>query len=238
MVRKYKRKVGSRPYCNYTEEMLNAALRRYERGNLTQLSEEYDIPYVTLYRKIKGLHPLNPGNCTALSLPDEKAIVKAICIASEWGFPFEPSDIKDVVQDFFTRRGQQVEPFVDNRPGEGWMEKFLHRHEDDMSKKIWQSIKQSQAKIDHTTINGYFHDLSRVLKDVHPEAIVNYDETNFTDDPGRIKVIVRKQSKRAEKVMDTSKSSTSVMFSRSAPDVMLPPYIVYKADHLWSTWMV
>ncbi|KAG5882829.1 hypothetical protein JTB14_008012 [Gonioctena quinquepunctata] len=55
-------------------------------------------------------------------------------------------------------------------------------------------------------------------KDVHPEAIVNYDETNFTDDPGRIKVIVRKQSKRAEKVMDTSKFSTSVMFSCSASE--------------------
>ncbi|KAG5862158.1 hypothetical protein JTB14_000643 [Gonioctena quinquepunctata] len=194
MVRKYKRKVGSRPYRNYTEETLNAALRR----------------------KIKGLHPLNSGHCTALSLSDEKAIVKAICIASEWGFPFEPSDIKDVVQDFLTRRGQQVKPFVDNRPGEGWMEKFLNRHKDDLSKRISQSIKQSQAKIDHT-INGYFDNLSKVLKDVH----VNYDETNFTDDPGRIKVIVRKQSKRAEKVMDTSKSSTSVMFSFSASGVML-----------------
>ncbi|KAG5881252.1 hypothetical protein JTB14_032964 [Gonioctena quinquepunctata] len=117
------------------------------------------------------------------------------------------------------------------------MEKFLNRHKDDLSKRISQSIKQSRAKIDHTTINGYFDNLSKVLKDVHPEGIVNYNETNFTDDPGHIKVIVRKQSKRAEKVMDTSKSSTSVMFSCSASGVMLPPYIVYKADHLWSTWI-
>ncbi|KAG5862944.1 hypothetical protein JTB14_023341 [Gonioctena quinquepunctata] len=73
-------------------------------------------------------------------------------------------------------------------------------------------------------------------KDVHPEAIVNCDEANSTDDPGRIKVIVRKQSKRAEKIKDTSKSSTSVMFFCSASGVMLPPYIVYETDHLWSTW--
>lgn len=156
--------------------------------------------------------------------------------ASEWGFPFEPSDVRDFVRDFLNRRGDQVKAFVNNRPGEGWMEKFLKRHKNELSKRISQSFKQSRAKIDHSIINNYFNNLSQVLKNISPEAIVNCDETNFTDDPGRFKVIVRKQSKRAEKVMDTSKSSTSVMFACSASGVMLPPYIVYKADHLWSTW--
>ncbi|CAH2008612.1 unnamed protein product [Acanthoscelides obtectus] len=77
--------------------------------------------------------------------------------------------------------------------------------------------------------------MSKVLENVAPEAVVNY-ETNFSDDPGLFKVIVKKQSKRTEKTMDTSKSCISVMFACSTSGVMLPPYVVYKADHLWSTW--
>lgn len=69
-----------------------------------------------------------------------------------------------------------------------------------------------------------------------PESIINYHETNFTDDPGRIKVIVRRKCKGAEKVLDTSKSATSVMFACSAAGTLLPVYVVYKSEHIWSTW--
>ncbi|KAG5896931.1 hypothetical protein JTB14_030484 [Gonioctena quinquepunctata] len=58
---------------------------------------------------------------------------------------------------------------------------------------------------------------------------------NFYDYPGRSEVIVRRGSKRAKKIMDTSKSATSVMFAVSASGVMLPPYIIYKADQIWQT---
>lgn len=37
--------------------------------------------------------------------------------------------------------------------------------------------------------------------------------------------------------MDSSKSSTSVMMSVSASGVLLPPYVVYKAIHLYPTWI-
>ncbi|KAJ8911832.1 hypothetical protein NQ315_012562 [Exocentrus adspersus] len=36
--------------------------------------------------------------------------------------------------------------------------------------------------------------------------------------------------------MDSSKTATSVMFACSAAGDLLPVYIVYKADHIWSTW--
>jgi nitroimidazol reductase NimA-like FMN-containing flavoprotein (pyridoxamine 5'-phosphate oxidase superfamily) len=58
----------------------------------------------------------------------------------------------------------------------------------------------------------------------------------MSGDPGRKKVIVRRGVKHAEYINDTSNSSTSVMFSGTASVVVLPIYVVYKADHLYNSW--
>lgn len=58
----------------------------------------------------------------------------------------------------------------------------------------------------------------------------------MTDDPGRQKAIVRGGCKRPERVLDSSKSSTSVMFAGTASGKLLLCYVVYKAEHLYDTW--
>ncbi|KAG5860749.1 hypothetical protein JTB14_003817 [Gonioctena quinquepunctata] len=131
---------------------------------------------------------------------------------------------------------RKISLFLCLRPGETWLRNFSLRHKEKLSKRLSQSIKESRAKVCHETVNKYFDNLAESLKDVPPSAVVNYDETNFTDDPGRVKVIVRETCKRAEKIMDFSKAATSVMFACAASGSLLPVYIVYKADHLWSTW--
>nr|XP_023024930.1 uncharacterized protein LOC111513006 [Leptinotarsa decemlineata] len=68
------------------------------------------------------------------------------------------------------------------------------------------------------------------------ENIWNYDETNLTDDPGVSKVICKKGSKYVERIMNSSKSSTSLMLCGNATGELMPMYVVYKADHLWTTW--
>lgn len=145
-------------------------------------------------------------------------------------------DIKLLVENYLNQKGFVQPQFNNNKPGEGWMARFLERHSEQLSARLSQAIKESRAKVNHESINKYFDNLSESLIGIPPEAVVNYDETNFTDDPGRKKVVVRRTSKRAEHIMDTSKAATSVMFSCSASGNLLPLYIVYKADHLWSTW--
>lgn len=86
-------------------------------------------------------------------------------------------------------------------------------------------------------ITNYFNELKKTLEGVNPEATVSYDETNFTDDLGKIKVIVCRGSKHAERIIDGSKSRTSLMFAGTATGVLLPIYIVYKSDHLYDTWI-
>lgn len=85
-------------------------------------------------------------------------------------------------------------------------------------------------------INAYFTELENSLENVPPQNIINYDETNFSDDPGRQKVIVKRGARHSERYMDSSKTSVSVMMGGSAAGHILPPYVVYKALHLYDTW--
>ncbi|KAK4326939.1 hypothetical protein Pmani_002543 [Petrolisthes manimaculis] len=73
---------------------------------------------------------------------------------------------------------------------------------------------------------------------VPPQNIVNYDETNLTDDPKSKAMLFRKGIKHPERVMNTSKSSVSLMVACSAAGNQLPPYVVYKAERLMDTWVI
>lgn len=66
--------------------------------------------------------------------------------------------------------------------------------------------------------------------------LFNYDETNMSDDPGKIKVIHRRAVKYPEKIMNHSKSTINVIVCVSADRTLLPAYIIYKSLHLYDTW--
>lgn len=79
--------------------------------------------------------------------------------------------------------------------------------------------------------------MAATLDCIRPDNIINYDEeTNVCDDPGQALVVVRKGKKHADRVIDTSKSSTSVMFAVAEDGQLLSPYIVYKAKHMYERW--
>lgn len=74
------------------------------------------------------------------------------------------------------------------------------------------------------------------MKDIPPANIVNYDETNLSDDPGRKKCIFQRVTKYPERTVHSSRSLTSKTFAGTASGWLLPPYVVYKAEILWDTW--
>lgn len=108
----------------------------------------------------------------------------------------------------------------------------------ELSKRNSQNLKYSRTQATQSieTLRQYFSHLEESIKDFPAENMINYDETNLTDDPGREKVIVRRKSKRAHRLMDTSKTSTSVMICVTAARELLSPYIVYKAKYLYPDW--
>lgn len=226
MVRTYKKKIGIN-FMNYDEKRLQKALNEIKRGykSIRQASEYYKIPKSTLHDKIKGKKSGKHGGQTKLSPEEEKLLTEAITKFSEWGFPMTRRDIRGLVKNYFDRRGKKITVFNNNLPGVEWFYNFLNRH-NIITERFAQNIKRCRANITKDMIRKYFQNLE---KTVQPTHIVNYDETNLTDDPGKQRVLCRRGSKRVEMIQDSSKSSTSVMMAITASGHILPPYVVYKA---------
>ena len=144
-------------------------------------------------RTIKtGFNRNKPGGQPVLSETDETMLVQGLLVSAEWGYPLHASDVKDVVQSFLNREGRVVRCFKNNRPGEDWIWNFMKRHPN-LTNRFAENIKRSRAAVDERTTNEFFDNLTTTLDgDIPPENVVNFDETNFTDDSGSKRVIVRR----------------------------------------------
>lgn len=208
---------------------------RLGRMSIRQASENYNIPKSTIHDKIKGGHTKKHGGQTLLTNEEEIQFVEAILLSAEWGFPLTEFDIRQVVQHYMTRRGRTVKQWKNNLPGTTWAKNFLSRHKD-LTVRLAQNIKRSRAEVTEATINEYFSELKQSIEGIPGENIVNYDETNFSDDPGKPKVVCKRGSKHCDRVIDSSKTSISVMMAASASGELLPPFVVYKAKHRYEEW--
>lgn len=233
-----KRKLGTRPYKTYIEESLQRAVMLVKSGELTkrQATEQFGISKSTIHRKGHDQNLLPVGRPCVLSNDEEEELVRGLITASKWGFPLTSIDISFVIKSYLDSDGRIELRFNKNTPGSDWIRAYLSRHKNDLTVRLCENVKRARVAVSYESIEQYFNELSLTLEGVDSDVIINYDETNMTDDPGRKKVIVRRGIKHAECIKDTSKSSTSVMFSGTASGVILPVYVVYKADHLYDSW--
>ena len=175
------------------------------------------------------------GCPTSLPPEIESQIVRCLQIAADWGFPMSADNLRTFVRDYLNDNNIKIPKFKDNKPGDDWYRLFMKRHTE-LTTRLSSNIKRSRATLSPETITDFFVNLATTLQNVPPENILNYDETNLTDDPGNTLVITTKGTKRVDRVMDTSKQSTSLMFAVTASGKTLPPYVVYKAIGLYDSW--
>ena len=244
MVRNYKRSNDSRSYKNYTEQQLADALTAISSGEMKfrEASVHFKIPIGTLHNKMKGKHTNVPGHQTALAENEEKVIVDYLLAVASWGFPFSTTEVQLMVSSYLKLIGKNVACFKENTPSSEWVTSFVRRHKKLLQRQC-QNIKVSRASKSRSEMKDFFNHFKTSLglddngKGPMPAThIFNFDETNLSDDPGAKKCIFKRGVKYPERVMDSSKSSTSLMYCGSASGHLLPPYVVYKAEHLWSTW--
>ena len=243
MPRVYKRKVGGRPYRSYSRDTLTKAVDEVKSGacSLREASHGYGIPMGTLSNHVKGIRCKRSSvSQLVFSAEEEEAFVHHIITVSEWGFPFDMWDAQAMVKIYLQKSGRTVARFKNNMPHCDRVRSFLKRHGDSITQRVCQNIKLSRAGIKPALVNQYFANLKESLtvdgdfiSDTH---ILNYDETNVTDDEGVKQCIFRHGVKYPERVRNATKASTSLMFCGSASGVVLPPYVVYCADNLWNTW--
>lgn len=236
MPRKYIRKQGSRLYQDYTDETLHKAVEAVKGGLSTRKAEKkFGVPRRTLGYKVKGEHASPVGRPTVLASEEEHCFKQHILAMSEYGFPLDTLDLRMAVKVYLDKKGVNVKQFANNCPGQEWCYSFLKRHKD-LTQRFSCNIKKKRAAISEETIRSYLSNLEKEVDGVPPSNIFNYDETNLTDDPGNKKIITKRGMKYPERVMNSSKASISLMYCGTASGVLLPPYVVYKAEHLWDSW--
>lgn len=225
-------------YKKHDAEKIKTAVVDLEGGmSVRKTAEKHGIHFSVLYRHWKKGDGIKPrGGQTSLTAEEESLLVNRLQVCGDWGYPVDSVTLRLLVKDFLDRRGKCVRRFKNNLPGRDFVYSFVRRHKDMLALRMCQNIKRARAAVSPEVIDAYFDELEKELAGVPPSNIINYDESNLTDDPGRRKVIIRRGCKYPERIMNSSKSSTSVMFAAAGNGVILPPYIVYRAQHLYQSW--
>lgn len=238
MVRKYKRQLGSRRYRDYTEEKLELAVRAVREKGLSyaRSAEIFNIPKRTIYNKVKNRHPKSVGVPTILDAVEERQLVDLLIASAEYGFPLTMLDLRIIVKEYLDRLGKTVKKFPNNMPGPDWCYGYLKRHKHLLTPRTCQNIKGVRAQTTEEAIEEYFDRLGKSVEGIPPENLLNYDETNLSDDPGRKKCIFKRGTKYPDRILNSTKSAVSVMFAATAAGELMPPYVVYKAERLYDRW--
>lgn len=239
MPRNYKPDPRGKKYIKYDFNLIQQAVNEYSEsnGSLDTISKKYNIHRSVLYRHCTK-NMKSQGGQTVLSKETEEEFIKYINICADWGYPLEAYDLRVLVKVYLDKLGVNEKRFNNNMPGPDFVSSFMKRHKDAISQRLSQNIKRNRAAVSPEIIKKYFEELEISLSGVPMCNIINYDETNLSDDPGRKKIITKKGVKYPERVMNHSKSAVSIMIACTAEGELLPPYVVYKAQHLYDTWTV
>lgn len=223
MPRKHQRLLGSRPYMDRGRETLEKAINEVKSGaiSLREAQDKFKIPKSTIQRKkIKDLHMGKVGRPSELNDVEEDKLVQGLIILADWGTPLTSFELRLLGKSYLDAKGQISKRFKQNTPGVEWCYSFLDRHKTKLSPRLCSNIKRARAQISTEEIKSYFENLENSLIGKDPDCIINFDETNVSDDPGRKKVLAKRGSKRVDRVIDHSKRSTSVMFAGTATGTM------------------
>lgn len=217
--------------------MLLLAIESVKNKKCTSYDAEkqFGIPRRTIDKRIKNLHSDKPGPRFRLSSDEENQFVKVLIAAGDFGCPLSQLDFKLTVWDYL-KKNNKTYIFNDKPPGDWWVRNFLQRYKDQLTLRSTQNITKARAEKTLEEFEEYFLNLEISLRDIPPSNIMNYDETNVSDDPGSTKSIFRRGIKYPERIINHSKGCISLMFAATAEGELLPPYVVYKSENLWSEW--
>ncbi|KAJ8930000.1 hypothetical protein NQ314_017255, partial [Rhamnusium bicolor] len=137
---------------------------------------------------------------------------------ASWGYPFDLYDLRLLVKSYLDKKIVQENRLTNNLPGRDWSTNFVKRHKNVISNRLSANISSKRAMMTSEKLDAFFENAREKLKSTNPSLIINYDETNLTDNPGAKKFILKGGTKY--------------------PERLLPEYVVYKAENMWNTWTI
>ena len=185
---------------NYNPEDVDLACKAIKEEGLSirVASDRFSVPKSTLLDRVNGGHGDQIGRPTVLTEDEEALLLEHIQLLAVWGFPFSGQDLCHFVKAYLDKKGASTR-FKDNLPTHRWVAKFLGRHPEFSLRKA-NPIKRARAAVSREDVQEFFNHFAKSVEGIPPENLFNFDETNFSDDPGSKKCLFKKGTKYCEKV--------------------------------------
>ncbi len=220
---------------SYTDEQVNGAKADITDGETTTyaVSKKWGIPYTTLLDWKHGKYSSKgkPGPNPILNQEEEELLCQWVIELSRRGIPLNKRSLLDTVQRIIAEDGRP-NPFINNRPGEGWFQAFLRRHPQ-LAQRHAESVSRSRAALTEGCIRGWFSDCKQFFEDQNiayvlsdPTKQYNGDETGFRLDPNGGRVLGPKNECISAEA-GGSKEQISVLITTRADGKMMPAVVIY-----------
>lgn len=228
---------------SYPKEKLLEAVRAVKSGALSgyEASKYYGIPRATIINRVyerKGMKSNTLGRATVLSRDVEENLVKNLHAMEKYGFGLTRKELMETVGLYVTVKGVD-NPFKNGIPGEDWFLSFKKRH--NISVKKPQPVEYARkAACRPNVIYPYFDLLEETVNQLDlrdkPSHIWNVDETSFSKDPSKAKVVGLKGFTSTRTISSPGKDNTTVLLGCNAFGEKAPPLIIYKGKNVWDEW--
>ncbi|XP_075990190.1 uncharacterized protein LOC142985832 [Anticarsia gemmatalis] len=156
----------------------------------------------------------------------------------KYGFGLSSKETIALVSKFIKTNKIKTE-FKNGIPGYDWFSAFCKRNR--LSLKKPQAVEMSRkAACDPFIIKQYFATLETCLNEMdlkfHPERIWNLDESSFSKDPEKTKVVGARGFASTRTIASGGKDNVTVLFTASALGEKLAPLII-QGKNVWDQWM-
>ena len=234
---------------NYNKKHVTHTQEQYEKAielsktsaSIREIAKTVLVPRETIRRWLTTPKPrkIGSGGVPILSESEEEQIVAALRYSADLGHPLKREDLKVMVQSFVKSQKRKT-PFKDDKPGDDFCRLFERRHPS-LGAQVPELVTvQRNRGLTQANLDEFFKMFDEIVEknNLHdkPERFWNIDETGLTGNPISGKAYARKGSHAVVLNPNCGKTSYSVMFCISASGIYLPPFVVYKAAHLYDNW--
>lgn len=155
------------------------------------------------------------------------------------GFGLSSEETQKLVTQYI-QQNKFTTPFKERGPGYDWFAAFRKRN--NLSLKKPQAVEMSRkAACDPFIIKQYFDTLEKYLKKLDlqysPDRIWNLDESSFSKDPEKTKIVGARGFASTRTIASAGKDNVTVLFTVNAAGEKLPPLIIYRGKNMWDQWM-
>lgn len=245
----------------YDGQILEEAVREAKKvKNIRDTSKKYNIPFTTLYRRLKNeKRKERPGPDPVLLHEEEERIKNWVFYMARAGFPVCQIDVTHTVKDYADKIRRRNDREIPNSfpskykhvcltisgltilcvVGKNWSQRFIARHPE-IHQKLVNNLSKAGAKVTEPQLRNWFFEVEELLRQDgidtsifdNPERILNFDESGFQLVPKRYKALCSDAENTYLVTSNSEKDCYTALFGSTAAGDLTPPMILYPGKRI------